>query len=192
VRHCADSRHTVLVVGQQGVACDGKECSTYASSARRWVSLMMRLERAIVAARRLSREECLQRVGSLTRVGLKWRMSCGSGRTLDVGDMQPIRQAVSPGALLGSEVAPTQAQARACSRAPALAPHVDNNPHHQQQARREGCGAMASATSNALADAVPASLFTSTTFEKDVSIFVDDEIGAASISPSGRDVVLAR
>jgi hypothetical protein len=91
VRHCADSRHTVLVVGQQGVACDGKECSTYASSARRWVSLMMRLERAIVAARRLSRDECLRRVGSLTRVGLKWRMSCGSGRTLDVGDMQPIR-----------------------------------------------------------------------------------------------------
>jgi hypothetical protein len=106
--------------------------------------------------------------------------------------MQPIRQAVSPGALLGIEVAPTQAQARARSQAPALALRVDNNPHHQQQARREGCGAMAAATSNASADAVPASLFTSTTFEKDVSIFVDDEIGAASISPSGRDVVLAR
>ncbi|KAF2708289.1 hypothetical protein K504DRAFT_382113 [Pleomassaria siparia CBS 279.74] len=37
----------------------------------------------------------------------------------------------------------------------------------------------------------PASPFDSLTFEKDVSIFVDDEIGAASISPSGRDVVLA-
>jgi WD40 repeat protein len=40
-------------------------------------------------------------------------------------------------------------------------------------------------------DPVP-SLFSSTTFEKDVSIKVDDAgIGAASISPSGRDVVLA-
>ncbi|KAF2199140.1 hypothetical protein GQ43DRAFT_473907 [Delitschia confertaspora ATCC 74209] len=37
----------------------------------------------------------------------------------------------------------------------------------------------------------PSSPFESTTFEKDVSIFVNDTIGAASISPSGRDVVLA-
>lgn len=38
----------------------------------------------------------------------------------------------------------------------------------------------------------PSSLFESTTFEKDVSIKVPDEgVGAASISPSGRDVVLA-
>lgn len=38
----------------------------------------------------------------------------------------------------------------------------------------------------------PASLFESSTFQKDVSIKVDDAgIGAASISPSGRDVVLA-
>jgi hypothetical protein len=55
VRHCADSRHAVLIAGQQGVTCDSKEFSTHASSARRWVSLMIRLERAIVAGWRLSR-----------------------------------------------------------------------------------------------------------------------------------------
>lgn len=37
----------------------------------------------------------------------------------------------------------------------------------------------------------PSSPFESTTFEKDVDITVDDDIGAASISPAGRDVVLA-
>ncbi|KAF1831109.1 hypothetical protein BDW02DRAFT_572344 [Decorospora gaudefroyi] len=37
----------------------------------------------------------------------------------------------------------------------------------------------------------PSSAFESPTFEQDVSIAVDDEIGAASISPAGRDVVLA-
>ncbi|CAO2651125.1 Nn.00g094220.m01.CDS01 [Neocucurbitaria sp. VM-36] len=37
----------------------------------------------------------------------------------------------------------------------------------------------------------PSSAFESSTFERDLSIAVDDEIGAASISPSGRDVVLA-
>lgn len=35
------------------------------------------------------------------------------------------------------------------------------------------------------------SAFDSTTFEADVSIHVDRKVGAASISPSGRDVVLA-
>jgi hypothetical protein len=37
----------------------------------------------------------------------------------------------------------------------------------------------------------PSSPFESSTFSKTVSIAVDDEIGSASISPSGRDVVLA-
>ncbi|ORY18794.1 hypothetical protein BCR34DRAFT_596012 [Clohesyomyces aquaticus] len=37
----------------------------------------------------------------------------------------------------------------------------------------------------------PSSASESTTFEKDVDIFVNEDIGAASISPSGRDVVLA-
>ncbi|KAI4695386.1 uncharacterized protein J4E84_002012 [Alternaria hordeiaustralica] len=37
----------------------------------------------------------------------------------------------------------------------------------------------------------PSSAFKSPTFEKDVQIVVDDDIGAASISPAGRDVVLA-
>ncbi|KAF2005353.1 hypothetical protein P154DRAFT_518855 [Amniculicola lignicola CBS 123094] len=37
----------------------------------------------------------------------------------------------------------------------------------------------------------PSSAFESPTFEKDVSIHVKENIGAASISPSGRDVVLA-
>ncbi|KAL6711366.1 hypothetical protein ACN47E_005897 [Coniothyrium glycines] len=37
----------------------------------------------------------------------------------------------------------------------------------------------------------PSSLFESPTFDRDLSIAVDDEIGAASISPAGRDVVLA-
>lgn len=41
------------------------------------------------------------------------------------------------------------------------------------------------------AQAGPPSAFDSTTFSKTVSIAVDDEIGSASISPSGRDVVLA-
>lgn len=33
--------------------------------------------------------------------------------------------------------------------------------------------------------------FQSTTFEKDISFHVDEAVGSASISPSGRDVVLA-
>ncbi|KAJ4369051.1 hypothetical protein N0V83_006134 [Neocucurbitaria cava] len=37
----------------------------------------------------------------------------------------------------------------------------------------------------------PSSAFESSTFGQDASIHVDDEIGAASISPAGRDVVLA-
>lgn len=37
----------------------------------------------------------------------------------------------------------------------------------------------------------PSSAFESPTFDRDLSIAVDDEIGAASISPAGRDVVLA-
>jgi hypothetical protein len=37
----------------------------------------------------------------------------------------------------------------------------------------------------------PSSAFESPTFDQDVSIAVDDEIGAASISPAGRDIVLA-
>jgi WD repeat-containing protein 59 len=37
----------------------------------------------------------------------------------------------------------------------------------------------------------PSSAFESRTFDKDVSIHVNEAIGAASISPSGRDVVLA-
>lgn len=37
----------------------------------------------------------------------------------------------------------------------------------------------------------PSSAFESGTFDKDVSIYVNEAIGAASISPSGRDVVLA-
>lgn len=37
----------------------------------------------------------------------------------------------------------------------------------------------------------PSSAFESRTFDKDVSIYVNEAIGAASISPSGRDVVLA-
>jgi hypothetical protein len=41
------------------------------------------------------------------------------------------------------------------------------------------------------AAAGPSSAFESSTFSQTVSIAVDDEIGAASISPSGRDVVLA-
>jgi hypothetical protein len=41
------------------------------------------------------------------------------------------------------------------------------------------------------APAGPSSAFESSTFSKTVSIAVDDEIGSASISPSGRDVVLA-
>jgi hypothetical protein len=41
------------------------------------------------------------------------------------------------------------------------------------------------------APAGPSSAFESSTFDKTVSIAVDDEIGSASISPSGRDVVLA-
>ncbi|KAF1916851.1 hypothetical protein BDU57DRAFT_449827 [Ampelomyces quisqualis] len=41
------------------------------------------------------------------------------------------------------------------------------------------------------AAAGPSSAFASSTFSKHVSIAVDDEIGSASISPSGRDVVLA-
>ena len=41
------------------------------------------------------------------------------------------------------------------------------------------------------ASAGPATAYESTTFDRDVSIAVDDDIGAASISPAGRDVVLA-
>jgi hypothetical protein len=37
----------------------------------------------------------------------------------------------------------------------------------------------------------PSSAFESPTFDQDVSIAVDDEIGASSISPAGRDIVLA-
>jgi hypothetical protein len=37
----------------------------------------------------------------------------------------------------------------------------------------------------------PSNSFENPTFEKDVSIHVNEAIGAASISPSGRDVVLA-
>ena len=139
----------------------------------------------------IKKSACKRRI--LARAGLEWMMSCGSGRTLDVGDMQPIRQAVRPGGWT------TWHSGRACpssssSSLPCSFPSSSRlqQPHHQQ-ACRDGCGAMASTTSSAEAeDAKPASLFTSTTFEKDVSIFVDDEIGAASISPSGRDVVLAR
>ncbi len=35
------------------------------------------------------------------------------------------------------------------------------------------------------------SAFDSTTFESDLSILVDRKVGSASISPSGRDIVLA-
>ncbi|KAF1359972.1 hypothetical protein EJ07DRAFT_165623 [Lizonia empirigonia] len=41
------------------------------------------------------------------------------------------------------------------------------------------------------AAAGPATAYESPTFDRDVSIAVDDDIGAASISPAGRDVVLA-
>ncbi|KAF9698496.1 hypothetical protein EKO04_003664 [Ascochyta lentis] len=41
------------------------------------------------------------------------------------------------------------------------------------------------------AAAGPATAYESSTFDRDVSIAVDDDIGAASISPAGRDVVLA-
>lgn len=37
----------------------------------------------------------------------------------------------------------------------------------------------------------PSSAFKSPTFDDNVEIKVDDDIGAASISPAGRDVVLA-
>jgi hypothetical protein len=46
-------------------------------------------------------------------------------------------------------------------------------------------------TDDMAAGAGPSSAFESSTFDKTVSIAVDDEIGSASISPSGRDVVLA-
>jgi hypothetical protein len=48
-----------------------------------------------------------------------------------------------------------------------------------------------SPTTTMAATAGPASAFESPTFDQNVSIAVDDEIGAASISPAGRDVVLA-
>ncbi|KAF2263463.1 hypothetical protein CC78DRAFT_581556 [Lojkania enalia] len=53
---------------------------------------------------------------------------------------------------------------------------------------------MAGSTSGSVAASQhvnPQSAFESPTFEKDVSIYVEEDIGAASISPSGRDVVLA-
>jgi hypothetical protein len=57
----------------------------------------------------------------------------------------------------------------------ALAPASPKHHHHTTMAASAG----------------PSSAFESSTFSETVSIAVDDEIGAASISPSGRDVVLA-
>jgi hypothetical protein len=37
----------------------------------------------------------------------------------------------------------------------------------------------------------PASAFDSTTFDRDGEVKVKEDVGAASISPSGRDIVLA-
>lgn len=66
---------------------------------------------------------------------------------------------------------------RANTTRPKLHPLVNN--HHRP------------AKATMAAPQQPSSAFESSTFEQSLSIAVDDEIGAASISPSGRDVVLA-
>ncbi|KAF2027536.1 hypothetical protein EK21DRAFT_71664 [Setomelanomma holmii] len=60
----------------------------------------------------------------------------------------------------------------------ALALAWGSSPQHHHQPKMAGA-------------AGPSSAFESSTFEQTASVAVDDEIGSASISPSGRDVVLA-
>ena len=59
--------------------------------------------------------------------------------------------------------------------------------------RRHDYTRMPETASNKMAATVggPLSAFQSPTFDRDVEVKVDDEIGAASISPAGRDIVLA-